>query len=249
MQQRTIVARVHHSLLASCERRALIWLAARLPSMVSPDFLTLFGVLGALLCGLSYIASSFSPRFLWLASVGLIINWFGDSLDGTLARFREIERPRYGFFIDHTTDVASQVFIFMGLGASPYMRFDTACLALLSYWMAALYTFIRAIAVNVFQISYWGVGPTEIRLALLAYNFSLLLIGPLSLKTSYGPLAPIDFFCGGLFVVVFASFLMLVWQEGRRLAELEKSLSSARDEGVVDIANSACAERRQPTPR
>ena len=223
MQQQAIVARVHHSFLASRERRILVWLAARLPGVVTPDRLTLFGVAGALLCGLSYAATSLSPAFLWLASLGLVANWFGDSLDGTLARYRKIERPRYGFFIDHTTDVVSQVFIFLGLGLSPYMRFDTACLALMSYWVAALYTFIRALATNIFQISYWGIGPTEIRLALLAYNLALLLIGPVVLQTAYGSLSPIDIFCAVIFVMVFLSFLVLILHEGRRLAVLEAS--------------------------
>lgn len=233
MQQQTILARVHRSFLASHERRILIWLAARLPGIVTPDRLTLFGVAGALLCGLSYAMTSLSPGFLWLASLGLVANWFGDSLDGTLARYRKTERPRYGFFIDHTTDVVSQVFIFLGLGTSLYMRFDMACLALMSYWMAALYTFIRALATNTFQISYWGVGPTEIRLALLSYNLTLLLVGPVVLETTYGSFSPIDIFCGVLFVVVFLSFLVLILYEGRRLAVLEASPQDATHPDVA----------------
>jgi len=149
IQQPTIVARVHLSFLARYERHLLLWLAVRLPNIVTPDRLTTFGLAGALLCGLAYAATPFSAGFLWLASLGLIANWFGDSLDGTLARCRGIERPRYGFFIDHTTDVASQVFIFLGLGVSPYMHLEMACLALMSYWVAALYTFIRALATNI----------------------------------------------------------------------------------------------------
>ena len=223
MQQQTIVTRVHHSLLAGRERRVLVWLAARLPATVTPDRLTVLGVAGALLSGISYIAASQSADFLWLASFGLVVNWFGDSLDGTLARHRRIERPRYGFFIDHTTDVVSQVFIFLGLGLSPFMRFDTACLALMSYWLAALYTFIRALATNVFQISYWGIGPTEIRLALIAYNMALLILGPVALPTAYGPVSPIDIFCAGLFGLVFVAFLGLIVGEGRRLAVLDAS--------------------------
>jgi phosphatidylglycerophosphate synthase len=223
MQQHKIVARVHHSLLADYERRLLVWLAAQLPAIVTPTRLTLLGFAGALLSGLSYAATSFSTGFLWLAIMGLIVNWFGDSLDGTLARYRKTERPQYGFFIDHTTDVASQVVIFLGLGISPYMHLETACLALMSYWMAALYTFIRAIATNIFQISYYGVGPTEIRLALIAYNMALLFAGPVVLRTRWGAFSPIDIFCGGLFVVVFLAFLTLIVREGHRLAELETS--------------------------
>jgi hypothetical protein len=221
MTQQAGVARIHHSFLARPERRLLGWLAARLPEAVTPDRLTLLGVAGALLCGLGYAASALAPGALWLACLGLAANWFGDSLDGTLSRHRGTERPRYGFFIDHTTDVASQAFIFLGLGCSPLMRFDTACLALLSYWLAALYTFIRAVATGLFQISYWGIGPTEIRLGLLAYTLAVLLHGPLRLRTTLGPLSPLDAFCTAVFAMVFAAFLALVWREGRRLARLE----------------------------
>jgi archaetidylinositol phosphate synthase len=234
MQQPMSVARVHHSFLAARERHLLIWLAARLPGSLTPDHLTILGVSGALLCGLSYLATSISSGFLCLAGLGLIANWFGDSLDGTLARYRGTERPRYGFFVDHTSDVVSQVFIFLGLGASPYMRFDTACLALLSYWMAALYTFIRAIATGVFQISYWGIGPTEIRLALLAYILAMLLTGPVVLPTAYGSASPIDIFCSATFVAVFVSFLVLIVHEARRLATLEIPLPHAPHRDVTD---------------
>jgi archaetidylinositol phosphate synthase len=215
------VARVHDSVSAPYERRLLIWLAARLPGFITPDHLTFFGVAGSLLCGVSYAATLLSRDFLWLASFGLVANWFGDSLDGTLARYRKTERPRYGFFIDHTTDVVSQAFIFLGLGASPFMHFETACLALMSYWLAALYTFIRALATNIFQISYWGIGPTEIRLSLLAYNLILLVVGPAAIRIGYGSLSLIDVLCSVIFVMVFLSFLVLILHEGRRLAVLE----------------------------
>ena len=111
-----MLSRIHRSWLAEQELNLLIWLAARQPVWITPDRLTVFGVAGALLCGLAFWASSLSPDFLWLACLGLLINWFGDSLDGSLARYRKIERPAYGFFIDHTTDVVSQAFIFIGLG-------------------------------------------------------------------------------------------------------------------------------------
>jgi archaetidylinositol phosphate synthase len=227
------VVRVHHSVLAVRERRLLIWLAGRLPASVMPDHLTIFGVIGAAVCGVSYAASWVSPGLIWFASLGLVVNWFGDSLDGTLARRRNIERPRYGFFVDHTTDVVSQVCIFLGLGASPYMHLDTACLALMSYWIAALYTFIRALATDIFQISYWGIGPTEIRLALLAYNLSLLTIGPFALQTAYGAFSPIDVVCAGIFVTVFLAFLLLIVHEARRLALQERMPPSVPGPDVV----------------
>ena len=232
MQQRSVVARVHQSVLAERERRLLIWLAARMPEAVTSDHLTVAGVAGALLSGLAYAASGHAAAWLWLAILGLAMNWFGDSLDGTLARHRGTERPRYGFFIDHTTDVASQVFIFIGLGLSPHMHLVTACLALMSYWLASLYTMIRALATTIFQISYWGVGPTEIRLALIGYTLALLLAGPARLQVT-GDLSLIDLFCTLLFGVVFLAFLLLILTEGRRLAGLDTAARGSADSADV----------------
>ena len=210
------VTRIHQSWLAAGEKRLLIAIARRLPAWVSPDFLTLLGVLGALLTGLCYVGSRHSAWFLWGAIAGLKLNWFGDSLDGTLARVRGIERPVYGYFIDHSTDLMSQVFIFLGLGASPYLRFDAACLILLAYWLAALLTFIRAVATRIFQISYYGIGPTEIRIALGLYTLVVFFAGRLPLP--WLGITLIDLFGFALFPLVFISFLLMVWSESRLLA-------------------------------
>ena len=229
-----LVSRIHRSWLAIGERRLLVWLAARLPEAVTPDHLTMTGIAGAAFCGLGYGASARSPLFLWIAIGGLVINWFGDSLDGSLARHRGIERHQYGFFIDHTTDIVSQVFIFFGLGASPYMRLDIAFLALLSYWMAALLTFIRAVATQIFQISYFGIGPTEIRLGLIAYTLVLLTLGPMEFTTRFGVVAPISVIIVCIAAGVFAAFIHMAWHEGRRLsaqAEIRGNPSVVRSAG------------------
>ncbi len=221
MQQDAALSRIHQSWLARSERRMLTWLAANMPAWVTPDRLTMLGLFGALLAGLSYVGTAYSPRMLLLACFGLVLNWFGDSLDGSLARYRGIERPRYGFFVDHSADVVSQILIFFGLGLSAYMRFDMALLALLSYWLAALYTFIRAVATRVFQISYFGIGPTEIRLGLLGYSLALPLADALAVTTPIGRMAPIDAFVLVTFVAVLLVFLFAVYGESRRLAALE----------------------------
>ncbi len=213
------VTRIHQSWLAAREKQLLIAIASRLPAWVTPDRLTLLGVAGALLTGLAYVGTRSSPWFLWLACAGLVLNWFGDSLDGTLARTRKIERPVYGYFVDHSTDVISQVFIFLGLGASPYLRFDAACLILMAYWMAALLTFIRAVATKVFQISYYGIGPTEIRIALLLYSLAVFFLGPLELPWLHITL--IDLFGFVLFPLVFLSFALMVKSESAALAARE----------------------------
>src|SRR5215813_14256769 len=110
-----MISRVNTSWVIPLERPLVGWLASKLPLGVTPDRLTLTGFAGALICGLAYAFSSLSPELLWISSAGLIINWFGDSLDGTLARFRKIERPQYGFFVDSTIDLLSQLCIFLGL--------------------------------------------------------------------------------------------------------------------------------------
>jgi phosphatidylglycerophosphate synthase len=222
-----MISRINTSWVIPAERPLVGWLAARLPVTVTPDHLTLTGFAGALICGLAYGASWRSPALLWVASAGLIVNWFGDSLDGTLARFRKIERPRYGFFIDNTTDLLSQICIFLGLGASPYMRFDVACLGLAAYYMVSFVNLITAMDTRVIKIGFFGVGPTEIRLSFIFYNFVLLTVGPWSINTSFGPMSPIDCIVIVTIAVVLISFIVTVWLEGRRLAQEEEEEPSA----------------------
>ncbi len=221
MDEAKIVHRVHQSWLAASERRLMLAVAARLPGWATPDHMTCFGLAGAFICGLGFVASRWWTPALLLAVLGLVMSWLGDSLDGNLARLRKIERPQYGFFVDHNVDIMAQVCIFFGLGLSPYMRLDTACLCLLSYWLASLYTFIRAVTIGVFQISYFGVGPTEIRMALAAYTVLALVVGNWKLDFGLGPLAPIDIFSVPLFVGVLGLYLKMVWAESRRLAAVE----------------------------
>ena len=218
-----MISRVNTSWVIPVERPLVGWLAARLPVVVTPDHLTLTGFAGALICGIAYGASSISPALLWVASAGLIINWFGDSLDGTLARFRKIERPRYGFFIDNTTDLFSQICIFLGLGISPYMRFDVACLGLTVYYCVSFFNLIKAMDSRVIKIGFFGIGPTEIRLGFICCNFFLLTIGPWSVNTPVGPISPIDGIVIVTIAVVLISLIVTMWSEGRRLAQEEVS--------------------------
>jgi archaetidylinositol phosphate synthase len=216
-----MLSRENTSWVIPIERPLVAWLAARLPSAVKPDHLTLTGFLGALLCGIAYGASWFAPGWLWIASAGLIINWFGDSLDGTLARFRNIERPRYGFFIDNTTDLLSQLCVFLGLGASPYMRLDIACLGLAGYYMISFFNLVKSIDTQVIKIGFFGIGPTEIRLGFICYNFFLIMVGPWWVSTPFGPVSPMDCIVIATVAIVLISFLAMAWSEGRRLAKEE----------------------------
>ncbi|MBN1537068.1 MAG: CDP-alcohol phosphatidyltransferase family protein [Anaerolineales bacterium] len=169
--------RVNDILLGPLERPALQWLSKHMPGWVTPDILTGIGVLGALLIFVAYGLSNLSPAYFWLASLGFVINWFGDSLDGTLARYRHIERPKYGFFIDHTIDGVSMVLVFCGLGISPYVSFDMACLLLSAYLLLCTLAYIRTSVAGEFKISYGKLGPTEFRAIGILLNIYMFFAG------------------------------------------------------------------------
>jgi phosphatidylglycerophosphate synthase len=175
---RVSARRVNAGLLQRVEQPALSFIAARLPPGVAPDHLTMAGLAGAGLVFAGYVLSNRNAAFLWLASLGLVVNWLGDSLDGTLARLRRIERPRYGLFVDHATDLVSQILILFGLGLSPYVRFDVACIALVAYLALTAVTFLRRSVSDVLQISFAGLGPTEMRLLLVLLNLVVLAVPP-----------------------------------------------------------------------
>jgi archaetidylinositol phosphate synthase len=162
------------------ERPTLAWLAARMPRCITPDHLTAIGFVGALIAFMGYAASGSHPAFLWVASLGLVVNWFGDSLDGTVARLRKIERPRYGYYLDNSIDCIAQLLLAIGIGLSGYVRFDLCLLALVAYLMVSTLSFIRANVSGVFQISYAAVGPTEVRVGFVVLNALLIIFPPQS---------------------------------------------------------------------
>src|SRR5262245_24038819 len=108
-------------------------MASALPAWVTPDRLTALGVFGAAVVFAGSLLSNRDPAFLWLANLGLVIHWLGDSLDGTLARVRGSERPKLGFVMDQSVDVVGDILIMAGLGLSPFVRLDAALLALVGY--------------------------------------------------------------------------------------------------------------------
>jgi archaetidylinositol phosphate synthase len=170
-------SRVNDILLGPLERPALAWLVKYMPYWVTPDHLTFFGFASALIIGFSYYLTTFDKNFLWLANLGFVLNWFGDSLDGNLARHRKIERPRYGFFIDHTIDTISEVSIFIGIGLSPYVDLNLAFLALVGYLCMANLVYITTSVKGVFKISYGSLGPTEVRVIAIISNIVVFFLG------------------------------------------------------------------------
>jgi phosphatidylglycerophosphate synthase len=163
------------SVLAPLEKSALLWLAARLPRWVNSDHLTALALAAMLLAGLSYRLASMSGAGLLLAVVCLAVNWFGDSLDGTVARVRQHERPRYGFYVDHVVDAAGAVFLLGGLGLSGYMSPMVALAVLVAYLLLLVETFLATCTLGTFTMSYFGIGPTELRILLAIGNLVLLV--------------------------------------------------------------------------
>lgn len=162
--------RINDILLGAPERAAISWLVKRMPLWVNSDMLTFLGLFAAILIGVSYYLSSRDLRFLWLASFGFVLNWFGDSLDGNLARYRKVERPRYGFFIDHVIDTVSEVIIFSSLGMTPFIDQNLAIAALIGYQCMSNLVYITTSVKGEFKISYGSLGPTEIRVIAILVN-------------------------------------------------------------------------------
>jgi len=219
--------RVNDILLGPLERAALKWLAVHLPIWVSPDICTAIGVVGAVVIMLSYGLSRFNNNFLWLASLGFVINWFGDSLDGTLARYRHIERPIYGFFIDHVTDAVSQVMIFLGLGFTHYISFEVACLTLIAYLLLSVLVYVRTCVVGEFRISYGKLGPTEIRVLAILLNSVMYFAGMRTIVLTSrfaGPLSIsiYDLFVAAIALLLLGFFILTATQEMIRLVKANK---------------------------
>lgn len=163
--------REHRSLLASAEKRLLIAIAGRLPRWLSSDHLTLLGLLSMPAAGLAFATigtASWSAPALALA---LIANWFGDSLDGTLARVRGQQRPRYGYYVDHVIDLAGTAALVAGMGASGLMQPSVALALLAAYFLVSAETYLATHTVGVFRLSFAGIGPTELRILLVAGGF------------------------------------------------------------------------------
>lgn len=185
-----------------------------MPARVMPDHLTLAGLAGALVTAAGYLLSWISPSLLWLAVAGLLLNWLGDSLDGSLARARRSERPRYGFAVDHGSDLFAQTLVFLALGASPWAHFGIACLGLIAFLVAFVYTLIHMQVRGTMRITYYGFGPTEIRALLLAGNLLTLLAGPIDLARGWpalSVLAPLSPFDAGILLVDVVAFPLLAW--------------------------------------
>ncbi len=206
MEQFQQASREQSSFLAAAEKRALVWLAGRMPSWVSSDHLTLLGFLAMFAAGLCYWYSRVHPVGLTLVSVCLGVNWFGDSLDGTLARVRNRQRPRYGFYVDHILDAVGTFFLLGGLGLSGYMSPWIASGLLVAYLLLNIEVYLATYTLGRFQMSYGWFSPTELRLLLIIGN-AVLLWRPTT--PVFGPTLLI-FDVGGVIGIAGMALILLV---------------------------------------
>ncbi|MFO7841063.1 MAG: CDP-alcohol phosphatidyltransferase family protein [Fidelibacterota bacterium] len=214
-----------HTLLSFIEKPLIKKLVSILPARTTPDTLTLIGLFGSIVTGLGYFLSNYSNCFLWLSSFGLLINWFGDSLDGSLARYRNIERPHYGFFIDHTIDSVSMVLIAVGAGLSPYARFDLVLLALTAYLLMSTLVYINTAASGVFRIAFYGFGPTEIRIFIIIVNTVIFFLGAGQFHFKDFAFTTLDVAAIFLSLILFIFYIVSAVIDGKKLKRKEDNIN------------------------
>ena len=213
--------RIIQTLTAPIEKRILLWLAARTPRKITPDILTIIGFSAAILISASYVLSRIYPVFLWVACAGFIINWYGDSMDGTLARYRKIERPRYGYFLDHSIDAICITIIMTGLGFSGYVQMELALAAVIGYLMLTLYTTLVNFTSNEFQISYAYLGPTEIRILVIMASIGIFYNGSRLIRLPFGNYTILEGLVIILTILFYGAFLYSTTVQINRLAKAE----------------------------
>ena len=168
--------RIQTSILNAAEKKVLVWLAERQPSWMTSDMLTYFGTFGAVVIAVGYILSSIDLNWLWLSSLGFVINWYGDSLDGTLARVRNRQRPVYGYYLDHTVDAVNELIIVLGIGLSGMVHLSLALMILALYLMLTINVSINAHLKKEFRLTYARMSPTELRIIMVVVNTVLVLM-------------------------------------------------------------------------
>lgn len=204
--------RLQQSVLAGSEKRLLIWIAERTPSWIHPDYLTVFGFVAQLMAGVSYALARSSQLGLASAIVFLILNWFGDSMDGTLARVRQQQRPRYGFYVDHMLDSVGAVALMAGLASSEYMSPLIAIALLVMFLLLSIQSYLATYALGEFRMSFWSFGPTELRL--------FLILGSLAAYRWPMVVKSYRLFDLGGAVGVAGMSVILVWFAGHNIARL-----------------------------
>ncbi len=177
--------RVHKALTASLEKRLLVWMARRAPAALHSDHLTALAFVSQLLAGAAYAFASRDSRALWLVNLFLLLNWLGDSLDGTLARVRNQQRPRYGFYVDHIADTFGALALMAGLGCSGYLHWQIAAGLLVCFYALSIESYLATYTMGRFHLSHGLFGPTELRIVLTVGNAVLTIHPYAHIASSY----------------------------------------------------------------
>jgi len=235
--------RSSQGLLTSAERRMLIWLAGRMPARVNSDHLTTIGFVSLGLTGLSFALSNGRPAALPAAVFFLAVNWFGDSLDGTLARVRGHQRPRYGFYLDHILDTFGAAFVLAGLAVSGHMSPLVAVTFLAAYYILSIEIYLATYCIGRFQMSFWGLGPTELRILLSAGALMLIWKPAVTIAGIHMPLFDVGAIVGTLGLV--ATAIISAVRNTRMLYRAEPLPADGRQR---DSGAGAKPEARSPGP-
>jgi phosphatidylglycerophosphate synthase len=179
-------------------------------------------VFGALVVFAGYALSDWSRQWLWVAIIGYVFQWFGDSLDGSLARWRKIERPKYGYFIDHSVDGLVILLIMSGMGMSNYVRMDAALFATVGYLLLSIHAYLAARVLAEFKLSYFNFGPTELRFLLIGLTLAMMVLGPDAGRTD-ARTTGFDWFIGVAAAVLNALFIWQTLVTARRLDLMERA--------------------------
>jgi len=200
--------RAQLSILSKLEKRCLVWMAERMPTRVNSDHLTVLGATGMFLAGLCYWYARWNRLGLLLVILFLAVNWFGDSLDGTLARVRNRQRPRYGFYVDHVGDTFGALFLTSGLAFSGYMSTAIAAGLLIVFYMLSIEVYLATYTIGTFHLSFWIFGPTELRLVLAIGNLALYFSDSSTVKLIGGEYRLFD--VGGAVGIVGMALMLIV---------------------------------------
>ncbi|MBR5176363.1 MAG: CDP-alcohol phosphatidyltransferase family protein [Bacteroidales bacterium] len=220
--------RIQNSFLNGVEKKILVWLAERQPRWVFSDLLTIVGIVGAIMIGTGFVLSNNSVYWLWLSIAGFFVNWYGDSLDGTLARVRGTQRPIYGYYLDHTVDIINEAFMFIGVGLSPFMRLELALMLFILYLSLTVNVSINAHLKSEFKLTYGKLGPTEFRVIAIILLLVLMYVKPvknfsavLSLCGNEVPVAGLDIAGLVILVVLIIIYIGTIITDAKGYAKID----------------------------
>jgi archaetidylinositol phosphate synthase len=205
------------------EKRVLPKMARALPPWVTPDHLTMLGLVAAVLIAVGYYLTQISPWWMVLVNASLIVHWYADSLDGTLARVRKIERERYGYFIDHICDAMTALLVCLGLGASPYMHLQVGLMIVIGYLMMNIYAHVAAYAEGRFKLSYGRFGPTEVRMVLFVLNIVVVFWNPPLYVVLGLPFRVLDFLGVAVMAVLLTVFTVCSIRDAKELDRRDRA--------------------------